>query len=284
MASNLLHAQWSESDVSALFDSGHVHTGNLRALVVHMRAHKTSIKADQTIYYFTRLRRDHIVLNGGEHGDTPGSSDSNAVSSSFSCMTAKERQKEDEMVSEHTKKSLLKDKPMVCAVFRYADNLLGRGEVAPAPSDRKPHTALRGSAASIKKIQVQGPSSGFLAASSSSSSVSVSHDGQVNAAAGSGSGSGSGSSSSSSNVTNIDPNRPCNNTSGYGSGSFTNGIEGNIDRSSSSAAVRNPKRAVPILSPLGVINENAPPVDMTHFLQRFLDRSEETSSKKPRPI
>jgi hypothetical protein len=292
MASNILNAQWSESDVVAMFDSGHVHSGNVRGLVVHMKTHRLNIKADQTIYFYTRLRKDHIVMNGGEYGETLGSSDISALSSSSSSTKAKEREKEKDALSNPThivlaeflKKSLLKDRPIVCAVFRYADQLLGREDEVLPPSDRKTHPAHKGTVP--RKIPVQGPSSGSLVASSSSSSSS--HDRHVDA--GSSSGSGSGSSCSyydgASNKNHADPNRPCSsgNGSGNSSGGFTNGIEVDMDGSngSSNPVMRNRKRPVPILSPLGIINENPPPVDMTDFLRIFLNKSKETSVKRPR--
>lgn len=296
MASNLLTSQWRESDIAALFDSGHVHAGNVRGLVVHMRAQRQSIKADQTIYYYTRLRRDHILMNGGEYGEPLGSSDTTALSSSSSSTKAKEKEKEKDALSnpthialaEYLRKSLLKDKPLVCAVFRYADQFLGREEEVFAPSDRKAHTTHKGNAV-LRKIPIQVPSSGLPVASSSS----CFNDRLVGTAAGSGS---AGSNSNNTlNMNHIDSNRTCSSSSnsngngngnGSGTGGFTNGTEVNMDgtHGSSNIGVRNPKRPVPILSPLGVINENPPPVDMSQFLKIFLNKSDATSIKRSRAV
>jgi hypothetical protein len=283
-----------------MFDSGHVHSGNVRGLVVHMKTHRLSIKADQTIYYYARLRKDHIVLNGGEYGDTLGSSDITALSSSSSSTKAKEREKEKDALSnpthivlaEYLKKSLLKDKPIVCAVFRYADQLLGREDEVLAPSDRKTNPAHKGNVQ--RKIPAQGPSSGPVVASSSTSSSCSTHNKHAGTAASSGSGSGSGSGcshyASTSDKNHIDTDGTSSSSSGNGTGTgtgtggFTNGIEVKMDGSngSSNPVMKNRKRRVTALSPLGLINENPPPVDMKHFLHIFLNKSEEMSIKRPR--
>lgn len=272
--------------MSAMFDSGYVHSGNVRGLVVHMKTHRIGIRADQTIYFYSRLRKDHIVMNGGDYSDMLGPPDSSGLSASSSSTKAKEREKEKDALSnpthvvlaEYLKKQLSKDRPTVCAVFRYADQLLGREDGSAGILDRKPHIAHKGAAAAPRRAAVP-PSAPVPPVDASSSSQHIHADAAVS----------SGSSSSSSISSHSSGTKGKNHvdaagTSANGSGSGSNGNDIGMDgtNGSNTAVSKTAKRPLPILSLLGIINENPPPVDMTRFLQIFLNKPDEPGIKRPR--
>lgn len=123
-----------------------------------MRAHRISIRTLETLYYFARLRKDHIVTVGddaiGHIGlDTTSHSYMSSSSSCSSSLMNKEQDNEkvreqeallnpnNAMLTNSLKKKLLRDRPTISAVFRKADSLLGRHADPILARERKVHSS-----------------------------------------------------------------------------------------------------------------------------------------------
>ena len=326
MAKKLLECQWSESDISALLDSGCLLQGNVRGLVAHMKQHRSTMRTDHTIYYYTRLRKDHIVVNSKELNDLNHSvtSDTSAVSIVTTSARPKEKEKEKEkerekekekerekekvkekekekekecdalsnptnaLLADHLRKVLQRDRPTICAIFRYADLMLDREDEG-GTMERK----------------VQGPPRGNLLSSKRSypASAPVNQCADISASGGAGNGSvgpsaglraseevcagvgeglgvdalGSKSASSNSN-SNSKSNSNSNTKSCDGNSKCSGVLLATVETLSAGkgkriATAKDSKRADILRSPMGPIRDLPPVVDMTPFLKLFLETS-----------
>ena len=259
VAEHLKH-QWSESDIAAFLDSTFVASGNVRSLISYMHTHRATVRTEDVMYYYSRLRRDHIVDNNGDTSDTHSrSNDSNTQSYMSSSVRAKDKEREKEkdalsnpsnvQLTDYLKKALQKDRISICSVFRQADLLLGRVDDGQSIAVRRGAVTSRSSTVPKKNtcVSLAFTNCGINGNSSRIEGVHINDDASTNAQ----------HSSSSSSVTN--------NNSGT-SGSSIQGANTQVEVYS-----RAPRK-VEQISPLGEIIDDPIPVNMRQFMQRFLKK------------
>ena len=265
VADHLKH-QWSESDIASLLDSGYVASGNVRSLISHMHTHRASIKTEDVMYYYSRLRRDHIVDNNGDVTDTHSrANDSNTQSYMPSSMRAKDKEREKEkdalsnptnaQLTDYLKKLLQKDRTSICAVFRQADLLLGRIDDGQSMAVRRTVVPSRSTNGALKRNP-------YVSASSSG--------GVQNGMSGNGGRIEGVNSNENASITA--PHSSINNNNN--SVSSTHNANAHVEVSS-----RAPRKAE-LISVLGDINDDPIPVNMRQFLQRFLKRPDVQGEKR----
>ena len=303
MAKKLLECQWSESDISALLDSGCVLQGNVRGLLAHMKQHRSTIRTAHTIYYYTRLRKDHIVVNSKELNDINHSvtSDTTAVSIVTTSAKPKEKEKEREkekekekekecdalsnptnaLLADHLRKPLQRDRPTICAIFRYADLMLGREDEG-GTIERKVQGPPRGNLLPSKRSY---PASApvnqcaDISASGGAGNGSVGSSAGLRASegdcAGVGEGLGVGALGSKSASSNSNSNTKSSDGSSKCSGVLLATVEtlSGAGKGKRISTAKDSKRADILQSPMGPIRDLPPVVDMTPFLKLFLEAS-----------